>query len=263
MNTKSFNIQNCLETKGASVTLVTNPTDEDFSESTGNRTVSVYNGPYAALVAKAQELYKSGASATAKITYEVTQTESFMGELRITTESFRKPDDDESSDNNNDDAGDPTYTMSAKETDEDILAHPKFQSLSTDELRALRALMNGMDDKDTLKDGNGKSLREIGNMLKSDAAKQAARLIRAGARKYKGFTATVTAEWNGMGSHGYRIGKICTPPGGIASVLGSAKDGRNWLCVGLGAEKKGDSKKMTATFMLSGPGGWPTYLYGK
>jgi hypothetical protein len=139
-----------------------------------------------------------------------------------------------------------------------ILAHPKFENLEDLPRRALKAMIDGQDEYSFLEDGSSESgFRTIKDCIGNDpAAKLAFKLIGKGITAYLNVQTEITARWKG-GSNNYTVGTIvATPPGNF-----KAQEGRDYLVVGTGMEKTGKETWCSATFRMSGEGGWKKELY--
>lgn len=260
------------ESPGASVTYVQKPAqriwgpdgwEPGYTESTGCRTVTVYTGLYDELAAMAGALHGSaGQGGSSQITWEATQTEGPMGELRITTETFRRPasDDDDSDAGGGGDAGggepgdspdNPEVSIQSNTVEEPLLTHPKFRGVGGDTLTALKAMIDGASEGDTVRCADGME-RRIAALVKGC---EAAEYIKRGVTSYLCPHTVVTLRSKGRHAAG-SAGQI-----GSAAGLPPAAGSRNWLCTGTGVEMSGGEAYSTSTWELSGPGGWDKGLY--
>lgn len=235
--------------------------NDDYSESTGNRETIKYSGRWEEMLAMAET---SGVAGTHyDVTATVTRQEGGMAELQIVRELFHSPDSggDGDEDPNDDEAlgsqDDPTYTCTTTQVQEPILAGKEYEGLSKLERRALKALMDGMDENSPLDDEDAKSgQRTIADCIKSDLAQKAYAFFARGVYYRLVPSTTVTARWTG-GANSHHFGEIVkSTPGGFA-----APGDRNFMCTGTSKERSGKKIVHTATFTLSGQGGWDGNLY--
>lgn len=252
------------EAPGRQTTLRSSPSKE-YSESTGNRSTIPYTGPWDDALAEAQAAIDSAREAE-DVTCELECLEGGFTELRITREAFRKPtengeeEEPDESDQPEGDPGDnednPTSTCSSSLVPIPLLAHPKFEGIAGDELRALKAMMDGQDENAFLDTnaalGANKTITEC---ITSEAGLKAKEYLSKGVTSPNSSSTEATLRWKGR-SNSYEINTIYSS---IPNV--KAKAGCNWLCSGTGTEKNGSEVWQTASFRLSGPGGWDPYLY--
>ncbi len=239
---------------------------KEYSEATGERETIKYTGPWSELVALAQQAIDASEDSQ-DTTCELDRQEGGVCELRVTVEDYSKPsagaggedEGEEGPDTPTEDTlgtqDNPTYTMSSCLVQVPILVHPKFADIAGLELRALKAMLDGQDEYALLDDDAGTGGKRIIDCITSDAGKKAAKYINKGIYYWNDVSTEATARWKG-GSNSYTTGTIETPPGGFR-----AGQGRNWLCSGSGVEKNGGEVWNTASFRMSGPAGWDTYLY--
>lgn len=235
-----------------------------YSESTGCREVVKYTGTWDDLSARAA-VYGGGGGAYG-VTVTVSRGGGGMAEMTVTRERYRIPDDSgDGDDDGGDDGGlgsegDPTYTCTVSQVQEPILAQKRYESLSELEKRALKAMMDGMDVDDCISDGSGKDVgggKKIKDCITSEAGKEAYGYFSRGIFYHLVPSTVVTARWEGSGGR-YEFGQI------VKSVPGGFKAPGNcdFMCVGTSKEKNGKKVVSSATFQLSGSGGWDKKLYG-
>lgn len=248
---------------------------EGYTESTGNREAIKYTGTWGDMLAHAT-LQMDASGGQAQVTCELERLEGGMGELTITKETYRKPEGSGGAGESGDEGGggqtggqtggelgseeNPTYTSSCTLMPVSILTHHKFANLAPEELRALKAMIDGQDENNALSDdaAGATGSKRIIDMIKSPAALVAADYIRRGVTQYAEPVVQVTARWKARVNK-YTAGAIiASVPGGIIQTPA----GRNWRVEGTGTDKQGSTVWQTATFALSGQDGWDEYLYG-
>lgn len=233
---------------------------EDYSESTGNREIIKYSGRWEALLTLAAA--SGSANSTYDTTATVTRQSGDMAELQITKELYRRPDDDEEDDEQTtDELGseeNPTYTSVTSKESEPLLAAQEYQGLADLELRALKAMMDGQDANSYI-DNDASSLgrSKIKDCITSTEGQKAFGYFKRGIFYKLVPSTTVNCRWTG-GGNSHSFGEIVTTtPGGF-----HAPANHNFMCVGTSKEKSGKKTVHTATFLLSGFGGWEASLYG-
>ena len=245
------------------ITMEAKPGDA-YSESTGRKETTKYTGTWADMLAKATDLI-GGGGGSVQVTCELERLEGGIGELTVTHETFTQPPADSEEGGDTESGGAelgteaaPCYTCSSTTVQECILAHPKFENIEDLPRRALKAMIDGQDEYSFLEDENTES---GGRMIKDcigddEAAKLAFKLIGKGITSFLNVQTEITARWKGR-SNKYSVGEIVsTPPGGFKAV-----SGRDYLVVGSGVEKTGKETWCSATFRMSGAGGWKKELY--
>lgn len=243
---------------------------ESYSEATGERHEENFQGPLDELKAKAVAAV-GAADATEAVTAEVRKVSANYGELRVTTELYRRPgaaDDDDGGEDEPDDGSEgaelgseeePVYSGGQSTVPVSILCHPKFAELPERELRALKAMMDGQDEHSLLVDdeGNATGGKRIKDMITSEAGRKAMGYIRKHVYEWNEPHAEATARWKSR-SNRYTVNDIvATVPGSVMKT----PQGYNWRVANVGVEEQGGVTWQTATFVLSGPGGWDEYLY--
>lgn len=238
-----------------------------YTESTGRRESVKYTGPWDEMMAMATDALSEGGSGV-QVSCDLERVEGEIGELTITREEYRVPAGDEPGEDEPESPGGeselgteaaPCYSMSSTLVQVCILAHPKFAGMGDLERRALKAMIDGQDENSLLDEdaeSGATAYKRIKDCIKSDVAKKAFSYISRGIVSWNDISTEATARWKGN-SNKYTPGEIVqTVPGGF-----SAGAGRNWLCSGAGKEKNGNETWCTASFRLSGVGGWDPYLY--
>ena len=248
------------------ITMEAKPGDA-YSESTGRRETTKYTGTWADMLAQANDLLGGGGDGV-QVTCELERLEGGIGELTVTREVFRVPVSSGGDAGDDDGGGDaaaelgtesaPCYTCSSSSVQECILAHPKFENIGDLARRALKAMIDGQDENSFIDDDSAEfRQRRIKDCIGSDAAaKLAFELIGKGVTAFLNVQTEVTARWKGR-SNKYSVGEVVEAvPGGFKAV-----EGRDFLVVGSGMEKSGKEVWCSATFRMSGEGGWKKELY--
>ncbi len=245
------------------ITMEAKPGDA-YSESTGRKETIKYTGTWADMLTKASDLI-GGGGGSVQVTCELERLEGGIGELTVTCETFTQPGADSEEGGDTESGGDelgtesaPCYTCSSSTVQECILAHPKFENIGDLPRRALKAMIDGQDENSFLEDETTDSgSRKIKDCIGNDeAAKLAFKLIGKGITSFLNVQTEITARWKGR-SNKYSVGEIVTtPPGGFKAV-----SGRDYLVVGSGVDKTGKETWCSATFRMSGAGGWKKELY--
>lgn len=239
---------------------------EKYTESAGYRETSKFTAAWEEL--KAYAAAQTGGSRNAwRITADLQRLGGDMGELRLTKEQFRQPTIDEGGGEEGGEEGGesggadntqdaPSYTSQSNVVATNILAHPNFANLGGLERRALKAMMDGHDEQSFIDDASAPSgVRRIIDCIGSTGAGSAYDYISRGVFQFLDVSTEVTARWKG-GSNSYTAGTIASPPGGFR-----AGAGRNFLCTGSGQERQGNERWNSASFRMSGAGGWDKNLY--
>ena len=238
-----------------------------YSESTGRKETTKYTGAWADMLTQATDLI-GGGGGSVQVTCELERLEGGIGELTVTRETFRQSDatgggeepDEPETGQELGSEGAPCYTCSSSTVQECILAHPKFENLGDLPRRALKAMIDGQDENSFIDDETTEGgVRKIKDCIgDDDAARLAFKLIGKGITAFLNVQTEITARWKGHNNK-YTVGAIvATPPGGFKAV-----SGRDYLVVGTGIEKTGKDTWCSATFRLSGAGGWKKELYSE
>lgn len=239
---------------------------DNYTESTGNKETTKYTGTWEQMLTAATGYLSTGGDGV-QISCELERLEGGIGELTVTRETFTQPpaDSEGGGDTESGSGGGelgteaaPCYTCSSSTVQECILAHPKFENIGDLPRRALKAMIDGQDENSFLEDETTESGgRKIKDCIGDDeAAKLAFKLIGKGITSFLNVQTEITARWKGR-SNKYSVGEIVTtPPGGFKAV-----SGRDYLVVGSGIEKTGKETWCSATFRMSGAGGWKKELY--
>lgn len=242
---------------------ITKSPDDAYTEASGVRETVVYTGPWDEIVAIGRAA-AANAAADVSVQVDADRSAGDVGEVRITTEKYGVSgsgagggDEEDPADDTLGTEDNPTYTMSSCLVQSCILAHPKFKNLTSLERRALKAMIDGQDENSMLDDESSSTGRvRIIDCLTGSLAQKAYDYISRGIFVWNDVSTEATARWRG-GGNSYAPGTICeTTPGGFPSGAG-----RNWLCSGAGKEKNGSDTWNSASFRLSGVGGWDSWLY--
>lgn len=225
-----------------------------YTESTGYRTVSTYTGSYAELCAMAQQMHDAMTpGGDTQVTWEVSQTEGPVGELRVTSEVFRVPfeessgsgsagdnekEDDTTSSMPGDDASYPEISIQSNTVEEPLLTHPNYKDVTDDQLTGLHALINGASEGDIITTASGKKAK-VGELVKGC---KAVAKIKKGITHYLCAHTVVTIRHKGRSTVG-TAGKV-----GHTSGLPKLPTGMSWLCLGTGAEKCGPECYVTSVW---------------
>ncbi len=228
------------------------PQATGYTEATGKKEVRTYTGLWAEVLAKATEEAGTQADAWA-VVCECERQGGEIGVLTVTRTEYREAQEDAELGS----AENPIYTSSFSVQAEPLLTHPRYiDSVSEEDAELLRELEQGAAMQSVVVySAAARTLRMALRRLTGRAAEVRDYYLR-GVTEYYEVYAEATAKWKG-GARSYTVGEICTPPGNPGTP-----EGREWLCVGVGVEKNGDEEWYTATFRLSGRGGWDKKLYG-
>jgi len=146
-----------------------------------------------------------------------------------------------------------TYTMGLALSEESLLLHSRYASLSTTERKALKMIESGKDKDDQKNDLRAKvtSARGIEALAKLDR----------GQTSYYSPKITWRESWvrkqAAPASELNSIGKIDTPNGPCPSLAG----GRTWLRNGVTQTQEGKVFRVEVEWLCSNPGGWDTDIY--
>lgn len=238
------------------------------TEATGSRETVKYTGPWADMLALMES--QTGGDGV-EVSCDLERLGGGIGELRITREEYRVPDSDQGEEGEEEpdgggeaelgSEGAPCLTCSSSPVVVSLLVHPKFVGMGDMERRALKAMIDGQDEHSLIEldetGANGAPVYgKIRDCIKSDAALKAFSYVARGVVEYMDFSTEATLRWKGR-SEKYQNGEI------VKSLPGrrGAQQGRDWICVGTGIEVNGAEVWSTASFRLSGAGGWDAYLY--
>lgn len=223
-----------------------------YSVATGVKHVEVHTGAWPDILDKADEVAAEPADEWA-VTCECQRLGGMLGTLTITRTEYKTAEEEAELGT----AENPVYTTSFTVQAEPLLIHPRYVSSVRDaDAELLRELQNGAPlMSNVIYGGKAMYLRTALAKLNGMAAEVRDYFMR-GVTEYYEVYGEATAKWKGA-ARSYTVGEICTPPGSPGAITG-----REWLCVGVGSEKNGKEVWHTATFRLSGPGGWDKKLYG-
>ena len=262
---RSYNIA-LRETVGRQVRRV-RPAADGYTQSTGNSTVTPYVGTWAEVEVMMDEV--CGALRDAyQVTCEATGIDGGLAELRVTEELYEFASSSGGGGDGGDGgaegagdlgtAGNPEYTGTSYLVNQPLLSHEKFKDLTEDEVRALKALMDGHDENDLIRDGESDTGgRMIKDFLKSSAAQKAAEYIKKGITTYVCVQVEASASWEG-GSNSYKSGTIISsPPGNVVST----PEGCNWMVGAVKKTRSGSTVRWGVDFVCSAPGGYDSWLY--
>ena len=226
--------------------------DAAYAEATGEKEVLTFTGLWDEVLEKAEAEVESGGGKWA-VTCECERQGGGMGQMLVTRTAYRAAAGDAELGT----AENPIFTESYTVQPEPLLMHPRyFSTVNNADAELLRELEQGTPLlSDVVYGGKACKLRVALGKLSGMAAEVRDYYMR-GVTEYYEIYGDVTAKWKGEARH-YDVGEICTPPGSP-----NTPDGREWLCVGVGKEKNGEEVWYTASFRLSGRGGWDKKLYG-
>ena len=223
-----------------------------YSVATGKKEVVVYTGLWAEVLEKAAEIAATPADEWG-VVCDCERQGGSVGVLTVTRTEYRAAAEDAELGS----AENPVYTTSFSVQAEPLLSHPRyFETVSAADAELLRELEQGAPLlSNVVYAGKACKLRVALGRLSGMAAEVRDYYMR-GVTEYYEVYGEATAKWKGE-ARSYTVGEICTPPGSPGTP-----SGREWLCVGVGTEKNGTEVWYTATFRLSGRGGWDKKLYG-
>lgn len=233
---------------------------KDYTESTGQREVIKYTGPWEAILERGVQAV-SGTEGAVAVTVEMERAAGGIGEMTITEETYRKPAAaDNGGENGNGESNigtseNPEITSSFTVQAEPLLTHPNFKDINDADAWLLQQVAAGTHPGAHV-EYNGKKyvLREACKSLSGSAA-TVFKLYLKGITQYYEVYGDITVRGTG-GEFPGEVGHIANPPGNV-----SAPADRNWLCTGKGKTKQGKEVVYTAQYRLSGPGGWNKDLY--
>ncbi len=240
---------------------------KSYTESTGIRETTKYTGTWAEMLALVTKKLSDGGWIY-QINCELERLESGLGELTVTTEEFQLPDAGGGGEEGEGGSSgteaplgtedNPSFSSNGSLVPVSILCHPKFKDLGENELRALKAMLDGQDENSLLSDddSNATAGKRIKDMITSDAGKKAMRFIRKGLKEWVETHTQVTLRWKGR-SNKYTLRSIVSHVSGVTTPSGC-----NWRVDGVGTDEQGGERWQTATLTLSGEGGWDKDLYG-
>lgn len=231
---------------------------KEYTESTGQREVIKYTGPWEAILEHGVQAV-SGTEGAVAVTVEMERLEGGVGEMTITEETYRKPTatggDDGDKESNLGTNENPEITSSFTVQAEPLLSHPNFKDISDADAWLLQQVAAGTHPGAHVEYNGKKSvLREACKSL-SGSADKVLKLYLKGITQYYEVYGDITVRGTGSEFPG-EVGHIAQPPGNV-----SAPADRNWLCTGKGKTKQGKEVVYTAQYRLSGPGGWNKDLY--
>lgn len=225
-----------------------------FKEATGYKETTKYTGKWLDMVDMALQLVAEPEDKWA-VACDLERQGGELGELTVTKTEYRTAEGEEAEVGT---AENPAYTCSFTVQAEPLLTHPYFDGVSKADMELLCEIENGTSPYAVVMyKGTYMQLATAAGMLSGPAA-MARDYYYKGVTQYYEIYADATARWRGAASGAFEIGKICTPPGSCVTT----PSGRNWMCVGTGQEKQGEEVYSSASFRLSGRGGWDPVLYG-
>ncbi len=248
---------------------------------TGDSVTLSYEVPEESAMNSLPELGSSTVILSGVVLDKITVTPGTAGMTTVKLE-YNSPDYSSSDDDDDDDGDDESteteegsiveQSLEGSVSDEPILTHPNFTSLSTDKLEYLKAIMDGarMWEKVTVlntdgsekKNKAGRSFQRTLSSLVSDLSddeKSVGKLLLKGVQSYRCPGATWRekryASSGDVNIDG--LGKISSPSGA------PTPSGRNWMMIGKNVSKNSDGNSWTieTTYELSGPNGWEEALY--
>lgn len=228
----------------------------EYTEATGYKEVLKYTGRWQDMCEMARSECAAPVDAW-QVSCEVERGGGDMAELTLTRVQYEAAEGEGGEEKEVGTQDNPAYSSSFTVQAEPLLCHPYFMGVSTADMELLKELESGASAFSIVNyKGTDMQLRVALSQL-SGTAKEAKDYYLRGVTQYYEVYADATARWKGGGRGAFTVGKICTPPGNPPTPAG-----RTWLCVGFGIEKQGDEVWYSATFRLSGAGGWDTKLYG-
>lgn len=147
-----------------------------------------------------------------------------------------------------------TYTLSASVSQEPLATHPVFKDIADDEWKKFKAWEK--DPGDETLGGWTPDGQSAGELMRKYT-----RYRNKGVEDYLLGTVTMRVAQEDQGSPNLNnLGRIASPP-----YAPSLPNGRNWLLVGIDAERTGPSGRwrVTREYRASGQGGWDQELYSK
>jgi len=156
-------------------------------------------------------------------------------------------------DNEAPDAAKTTYSLGLSLSEEPLLAHKKFKTLSDEEKEALQAIISGKDkddagvpykDKVTSADG----LKALEKVLRGQTSFYSPKLVwrQSTVRKVSAASGDVR-----------KIGQIDTPNGSEPPL----DEGRTWLLNGVTQTQEGSAYRIEREWIASDAGGWDPDIY--
>jgi hypothetical protein len=145
------------------------------------------------------------------------------------------------------------YTMGLSLSEEPLLSHPRYSSLSEDERTAIQQIASGKE-----KDDQGRALKD---KVTSETGREALVKIGRGQTSYYSPRVTWRESWvrdkpvSSADLNG--IGNISIPSGPAPSLAG----GRTWLLNGVTRTQEASSFRIEAEWIASDRGGWDPDIY--
>jgi hypothetical protein len=229
---------------------------EQYTEATGDRETVKFTGRWAEMVAL-MESQTGGAGV--EVSCDLERLGGGIGELRITREYYRKPAGSEGEEGGETEqlgtVAAPEVVSSFSVQAEPLLGHPLFEGVTEAQAWLLQQVAAGTHP-DARIEYNGKKYRLRDACAQLDGpAKDALELYLKGVTHYYEVYGEATARCTGS-SPGGTVGKISQPPAGVETP-----EGRDWLCAGKGKRMSGGEVEYSASYRMSGRGGWNKKLY--
>jgi hypothetical protein len=146
-----------------------------------------------------------------------------------------------------------TYSMALSLSEEPLLTHHRYSTLSSAEKQALNQIMGGKD-----KDDQGKALRD---KVTSERGKEALAKIDRGQTSYYSPRVAWRESWvrdhPAAAAELNKTGQVDTPNGPVPPLAA----GRNWLRNGATQTQEGASFRIEVEWLASDRGGWDPDLY--
>lgn len=239
---------------------------ELFTEATGYSDVRKFSGRWDAMLEEAERMLTDHAEHE-RVRVELERMGGEVCELTVTLERFRVASGGGGEAGGGDGGSgaaelgseaDPCFSSSSQLVEVHLLSHPKFAGLTDLERRALKAMIDGMDECALISMPESPTeKRMLRDCISTEAGWKAFERVSKGVTAYLELAMEVTARWKGRNNK-YTPGTIVSsPPGGF-----NVPQGRDFLVSGGGCEKNGKEAWSSASFRMSGPDGWDDYLYG-
>jgi hypothetical protein len=156
-------------------------------------------------------------------------------------------------DNSSPDANKTSYSLGLSLSEEPILAHKKFRTLSDEEKEALQAIISGKE-----KDASGTAYKD--KVTSAVGLKALEKILRGQTSFYSPkliWRQSTVRKSSAASSDVRKIGQIDNPDGREPSL----DEGRNWLLNGVTQTQEGNAYRIEREWIASDAGGWDADIY--
>jgi hypothetical protein len=155
--------------------------------------------------------------------------------------------------NTDNDPAKTSYSLGLSLSEEPLLSHKKFKTLSDEEKEALQAIISGKE-----KDAAGTAYKD--KVTSADGKKALEKILRGQTSYYSPkitWRQSTVRRTSAASSDVRKIGQIDSPDGRQPNL----SDGRTWLLNSVSQSQEGNSYRIEREWISSDAGGWDTDIY--